>query len=426
MLFNRRLSSLRARVLALTAVLAALICLGGYAWFAGSRLARWRLASDTAAARAFERAVSASDSLSTSLRSLAYATDDALARSLCARAASEAGSASAALSVLPFATQEMESLLGFLGRAQDYAAGLTALSDAPDEQTREHLRQLSSAAADVAQSLRALQGQLHEGSVAMDRREARLMNVGRDARERLSARLLAYEADFDAPEEFAYDGAYSPAEPEEPGQLSEAEARALAARAADVAERELREEYSAEGPEGRRCYSAGGLLIGVSSRGLEYLAQTRLVGEPTVDAESARQAAVRFLQRCGFDGLESDGETDAGSILHLRYAPVQDGALRVDEGVSVSIALDDGSVYAFDGTRYRERTAQLSWNVDAEAARRALPEGVSVQRERRVIVNSPGGTPRPCWEFVCTGRDSESVRILVSAETGRQCAITLQ
>ena len=92
---------------------AALISLGTMAWAAETRLNTYRRAAGYSAARAFEEAVTAAEGLSRSLRALDYVTDPALGKSLCADAQAQALAAETALSVLPFATEQLESLSGF-------------------------------------------------------------------------------------------------------------------------------------------------------------------------------------------------------------------------------------------------------------------------------------------------------------------------
>ncbi|MBO5496441.1 MAG: germination protein YpeB, partial [Oscillospiraceae bacterium] len=156
--------SKKIRVLLIAYTLAALIGLGGLAWASQSRLNWYRASSDLSAARAFEEAVTAADALSLSLKKLAYANDEALGKGLCAQAHAAALSCDTALSVLPFATQELEGLLGFLNRAGDYTASLCALSaETLEESDRQHLRDFGDAAASLADSLRQLQTKVHGG-----------------------------------------------------------------------------------------------------------------------------------------------------------------------------------------------------------------------------------------------------------------------
>ena len=107
-------------------------------------------------------------------------------------------------------------------------------------------------------------------------------------------------------------------------------------------ERELRDEYSAEGPEGRRCYSAGGLLIGVSRRGLEYVAQSRLVENGRLSPDEARGYAEKFLADNGFEDLVPERGGENGALASFYYVPTQEGVPRTEDGVSITIALDDG------------------------------------------------------------------------------------
>ena len=405
--------SIKTKRLLIIYTLTALIALSGYACAAARELESLRLSTRYASARAFEEAVSAVEGMSGALRKLAYVTDESLGKSLCAQACADAQAAETALSILPFDNWELEKLESWLGRAGDYAGSLCALAETrlPDEH-REHLRAHGEAAADFAGQLRNMQAQLHDGNITMDTREKRLLNVEAEDTRKLSAMLLGYESGF----------AYSPAQEEAGGTLSEGEALNLAAKAADVEPRELREEYDYEGPEGRRCYSAGGLLIGVSSRGLEFMGRSRLVSAASVGREQAQKNAEAFLEKMGYADLALYEAGGSDYVAAFRYAPTQDGVMRPDDALSISVALDDGSVYAFDATKYSARAIELSWNTDEEAARKTLPSGVEAVSARKLIRKSPGGNYLPCWEL--TIGDGEA-RVYVDARSGRQCAVEI-
>ena len=285
---------------------------------------------------------------------------------------------------------------------------------------------MSDTAAEFSARLRDMQGRVNSGELIMDSREEQLQNIGIEDTGKLSAELLGYEADFTAPEDFQYDGQYSTRPEKERGKLSEKQARALAAEAVGMEPRELKDEYGYEGEDGRRCYSAGNVLLCVSSRGLESLSQSRLVGSGSISAEQAEEIAQDFLKARGYDSLSLSERGGNGSVASFRFVPVQDGALRVDDYISVSVALDDGSIYSYDATRYSDDVPKLDWSCDEETARGSLPDNVSVIGSRKVIVQRPGGEYMACYEFDCTGSEGESLRIYADGSDGRQCRIQLE
>lgn len=418
--------SIKFKRLAIIYSLAAIAALGGVTAMCWSRLSYYRLAADYSASSAFDETVASVDSLSLSLKKLSYVTDDVLCRSICSKAYADAMSAESAMSVLPFSTQELEKLSGFLNRAGDYAASLLAQAEEElSQEQKQQVQQLSDAAADFSARLRQLQSEVNDGSLLMDSMEQRGGNTGNTGAEFLSTRLLSYEAEFSSPEEFAYEGKYSPKEQEQAGELSQEEAKQIAAVAAGVEARELKDEYSYEGDMGRRCYSAGELMLCVSSRGLESMSQSRLISSGGIEATQARQAAEEFLQKLGYEGLGLSRENVSETLADYRYAPEQDGALREDDYISISVALDDGSIYAFDASRYSGEKAELQWKADEEAARSTLPEGLEAGSVRKVILKSPGGSYLGCWELSCDTPEGGSVKLYVDAATGRQCRIEL-
>ena len=229
--------SSKLRRLAVIYVAAALVALGGYSFAAARQLRQLRLTMGYESARAFEEAVTAVEDLSLSFKKLAYANDEALGKRLCAQACADALAAETALSVLPFPTQELEKLQGFLGRAGDYAGSLCALTDEDlSKEHREHLDACGEAAEDFSRTLLDIQGRLHDGSITMDTRERRLVNIERQESPMLSALLLDYEGGFAAPAEFAYEGRYSPAQEEAGGTLTPEEAVSLALQRWDAAD----------------------------------------------------------------------------------------------------------------------------------------------------------------------------------------------
>ena len=121
----------------------------------------------------------------------------------------------------------------------------------------------------------------------------------------------------------------------------------------------------------------------------------------------------------------TSGGTD--TVAAFVYAPTQDGVMRPDDALKISVALDDGSIYAFDATTYSARAVELSWDTDEDAALATLPDGTQAASARPLIIKSPGGSYLACWELTIPGEDPDApgVRVYVDAGTGRQCKVEL-
>ena len=135
--------------------------------------------------------------------------------------------------------------------------------------------------------------------------------------------------------------------------------------------------------------------------------------------------AVTVLSALGLEDMALVSYGNSGTIASFNFAQVQDGALRLGSGVKVSVALDDGSIYSYNGEDYSYEEAELNWNTDQETAAGQLPENVSSQGQRRVTIESEGGRELPCYEFNCINSQGESLTIYVNAETGKQCRIDI-
>ena len=398
-----------------------LLCAIGYA-----HLTQLRRTAAYASRASFEAMVRSVDAMGTALQKSLYATDGGLCGSLCGEISASASAAEASLSALPFDTQELEQVSGFVNRAGDYAYSISPQAGeegfTPEQQ--QQLADFAAQAGDFAALLRDLQTEVNNGLLTLDSREQRLQNVGREEEKLLSAALLDYRLGYDG-EELNYDGKYTAKEQQPTGDMSPEQAKELAARAAGVEPRELKEEYDYTGPDGRRCYSAGEVMLCVSSRGLESLAQTRLVSESSISLEQARQAAVKFLERLELEELALVSYNDSGTVASFNFAQTQDEALRLDSGVKVSVALDDGSIYAYNAVNYSTQSAQVSWNVGEEEARTRLPENVSCEGSRKVILRSAGERDLPCYAFNCVDSQGQGLTIYVNADTGKQCRIDI-
>lgn len=417
----------KLKILALSYGLAAVLALGFWGFSARYGLNGYRLAAKNSASLAFEETVSSVRDLSEVLEKSLYVTDSGMRSGVCAQAYASAMAAEAAMSTLPFSTYELERISGFLNMAGDYAytLGLEPEESFTEEQSQT-LSQLSDTATDFAESLEKLRSSLNGGDVSMDSLERKLENMSAQEGEKLSSRLLDYEADFSQIDELDYDGKYAAKEQKAQSlRLTEEEMLELAAQWAGVEKSQLQKEYEYQGESGRRCYRAGDLLLCLSPAGVESLSCDRLVSEIKISQEEAREIAQTFLDSHGYENLDYCEGIIRGAVASMSFSPRAGEAICLENRVKISIALDDGSVHSFDAADYAPVTEDMSWTLEQEEAESALPQSLKVQDCRQVIIKSAGGRSLGCYEFSCQARDGKQVKIYVDGETGQQRRIDI-
>ena len=418
--------SRKARILIASYGGAALIALSLFSAVCYGHLRVYRRQAGYDAARAFEETVGGIDRLTRSLEKSRYAADGGMCGKVCAEICADARMAETAMSALPFSTVELEQIRTFLGLTGDYAYTLCreAAERGFTEEQRQNLAAMSETAAALAADVREMQRGVDERRLTMDTREAQTVNVGvEEELKLLSGALTDCEALFTPLDPIRYDGRYTAVEEREETPPDEGEARRLAAAALGVGEDEL-ESAADYADASRLCYRSGTRTVCVSAEGLETLTDGRLVSGASVSEEDGRAAAETFLAQQGCKGLRLSDSRLSGALLSLRYESEAGEIANLDRTVSVTVALDDGSIYAYDARALSTEAAAEGWDGEA-APEEWVPEGLTLESARKVTLRSPGGRSLPCWELGCTDRDDGRVTLYINALTGKQQEIVI-
>lgn len=405
---------------ALIAVLA--LCTAVYS----TKLNKYRLAVDFSSQQAFEETVGAVADLSAALGKTPYATDRDMCARLCSEIYADALSAEAALSTLPFSTQELEQISAYLNQTGDYAYTLcaTVAEDGFTETERENMSRLSALSAQLCDALNRLQRDYHDGNIDMDSAETPLRNVEVERRDKVSASILQAEEDFPEREALTYDGKYASRKEEaKPSHSSDAQMLAAAARFAGVGPGQLTLDYSFEDGSGRKVYSANDRQICVDSEGVVTMVQLRLVEEGRISHEEAEETAKKFLEEQNYENLKLSKMTFSDTVGEFTFIVTEQDADWPDNYIRLAVALDDNSIYSFNAEHYSSKASGVQWDITEVEAAGAVPDNLEEQSCAKLICKSAGGSPVACYEFVCKNRNGENVIIRVNAQTGKQAEI---
>ena len=423
------------------AMAAVIIGVGAYAWTLDSRLEGKSAAADAYSSGAMGEFTGAMASFDEALRESRYATNSAIASTLCAKAAANAASAVTALASLPYSTQELEVLAQYINGAGDYALYLA--NECAEGRTLTAaesgaLEQLSAAVSGISAETGAIFAALDSGDLTMD-------EYGASGEENLTgtvgSELAALDAALDAFPELDYAGRYSAAsvKPEaaylnslEP--VSEGEARTAAAEFLGVDESELEAAGRSEG-----AFAAYGFThemngdtryISVAENGgvVVSLSGACSGGAARVSAEAAVEAALEKLAALSDETFVPVLTTERAGVYDITFVPEIDGVLLMPDAVDVSVDAATGEVCSYSArgyVMYHAPRTGLAPELDADAARAAVPDSLTVEGERLALTRSDGGEEALCWKFACKNAAGEGVNVFVDAKTGLQVKIEL-
>ena len=430
----------------------ALIVTGLFAWKESQAgLDAWRAGQNYGSTAMGELASSLS-SMDEALRESTYATNAPLFSQLCAKAAANASGAVSALSAMPYTTTELEKLSGYINGAGDWALYLSregAEGRLPDEETMEQLREISSAVSDLAAQASELGTQFTEGALKLDSYGA----GAEDAEENtIGGELRRIDSELDEFPELEYDGKYSASalsvtakSLEGAESVTEEEAKSVAADFLGVDESELESvgraacdlpcwSFSIEEDEGDfRMISVSEqakLLSQKEKSSWELLSVTgsRRVSAKQLSAEEAQAAAEEFLEQAGMNVTELVSSSEDGGLAAFTFAGSENGVMYPADAVSISIALDDGSVCSYDATEYILNHTERDLGepaVTAEQAAEALPDDLEAAEPKLTAALTAGGGERLCYVFPCEAEDGSQVTVYVDAKTGAQAKIEI-
>ncbi|MBE7092229.1 MAG: hypothetical protein E7365_03495 [Clostridiales bacterium] len=183
-------------------------------------------------------------------------------------------------------------------------------------------------------------------------------------------------------------------------------------------------------------FESDALTLQVTKKGgLLYLALSdREISDAVLTNEQAEQKANEFVKKLGFGKVKNVWQEYYGNFIVFNFVPVVDDVVIYPDIFKVKIALDDGSVVAFEGKSYimnnHNRTID-EIKITKQQAQKNLKEGFMVETSRVALI-SINEKEQLCYEFfgkyndldfavyfsAIDGKEKTSFRIL-STETGK-------
>ncbi len=390
---------------------------------------------------AFQELVSNLSQLSNDLEKSVYISDPALQSALCTQVYGRAVQTGMAMGLLPYEAHSLEQTAGFVSRVGDYACVLSksvGSNGGYSQQELENLQSLSETASALAAELQSLRWQVDNGVMSLT--AATLDAGGGEEGLSLADSIADMENEFPELPTLIYDGPFSegvhrdePALLAEREEVTEDEARAVAARALAIDTEALQAEGESAGDV--PCWRFGANLSGgvysvmVTKQGGELYSVLgqRSLGESKYSVEEVLALAGTFLENLGYEGMARSYHIVQNGVLTVNFAYEQEGVLCYPDLVKIGVAMDSGTMISLDAQGYvsahRERELPAAEIGEKEAVD-ALPEALEAEECRLVVIPTDGGQEKLCYEILASG-GAHRCLIYVNAVSGAQERILL-
>ena len=455
----------RTTVRVITFLAAGLVCAGAFAIMTARRAGSMELYARAGTQRAFDELVTSVSELSNALEKSLYVTDPALESALCTQIFGRAVTAQMAMGELPYSSQELERMSGFLSRAGDYACTLARTVGGAGGYTGEELQnltELADTASILSMNLRDMQARIMAGSLTMEEVYAAadavgdsggVQNAGTDGGEYsgdgdgdgaggggeaplAGTALRGMEQEFPELPTLIYDGPFSEAAKSRSAlaldglpEAGEAASASAAAEFLGVDEAKLIPQGDCGGDIPCRRYEydadSGTYTVSVTRQGGVVMSAlcSCLPGRQRLSVEEGVKAAARFLAELGYQDMAESYHMAQDGIVTVNFAYETDGALCYPDLIKVGVALDSGDVVSFDAKGYltaHHARVLPETAVSEDDAMAAVSPLLTVEGHRMAVIPSDGGEERYCHEFSCRADEDRRFLLYVNAVTGAQ------
>jgi len=183
--------------------------------------------------------------------------------------------------------------------------------------------------------------------------------------------------------------------------------------------------------KGRGSSAAHTAMVEIAKNGgyLVQLLNSRLVGEPTLDLERAKQIGRTYLQGLGYTGMQATYGQVADGTATIAYAYAENGVVMYPDQIKVKVALDNGELLGVDARQYlmshHRRTLPEPAISPAEAEERLRPE-FAVQRVQLALIPDLAGTGEILTYEFLGHLGNETYLVYINAQTGAEEQILQQ
>lgn len=365
-----------------------------------------------------------------------YATTANQMQVLSTQLLQSSGFAKGALAQLPVNGEELNATYKFLSQVGEFCATLSKrVSEGGkiSDEERAELDQLTDYAKTVSEKLQKMVNDVNSGDMKIGEvTDAIAANKNVESSEipTVDSGFRDIEEGFSDYPTLIYDGPFSDnVEQQAPKFLSDKSDVTMEQAmqtAVDISGSSAL-QYAGDVDGNLPCYNftAENLSISITKTGgyIDYMLNSRQVGEPTMSNDDAIQAAIDALEKRGLTGFAYRYYSLNNGVLTVNFAATQDGVVLYPDLIKVGIAMDDGSVVSLDAKGYLMNHTQRSLpkiTVSEEQAKEIIGPKLTPVSHAIALIPTDNLNEVLCHEFLCEGQNGENVLVYVNVQTGKE------
>ena len=372
------------------------------------------------------------DGISVSLKKSVYSGDgQALAKignELCRQAAV----AKENLNQLSPENELADAVYKFLSQVGNYTLFLAAQEQGTSEEQMKKLKALYSYSQKLSDGMNEICVDYYNGDVSFDDALGNLDLKGIDTENEFYSRVSDAAQTLGDYPTLTYDGPFADNIAvtksdflELKGEITAEEAAQRAAKILGVQTSALKREENVSSEIELYSFSKGKTDISITKKGglLCALLSDTYAYEETISAAEAVKRGEEYLEKLGYDDMESSYYSVYDGICTINYAWEKDDVIYYSDLIKVSVSLDTGALVGFDAKPYLLHHRQRKWDkirLSEDDAEKKLSPLLTVTETELAAIPLDTGKEALCYELHCKDRDGQEVLVYIDAMTGEQ------
>lgn len=170
----------------------------------------------------------------------------------------------------------------------------------------------------------------------------------------------------------------------------------------------------------------GDYTVSVTQKGgiVCYMLTSIFASEIKLSTEEAIKKATQFLSDKGYTKIKESYYSTNDGICTINFAYYENGITYYTDLIKVSVALDDGSITAFDATGYitnhTERKIPEKISYTEAQAQKLLKKELKVISSKKTFIPTEWETEIFVYEYHCKAPDGNEILVYIDPVTGQE------